>query len=222
MLNAYRSAGQRIWAGVIVTDTVDETPRETAQRTEGRRGGLLRRLAGDREGVAAIEFAMLAIPFFLLAFAIIEMCVAYAAEQLLDHAVDDMARKLRTGQITFASQGATDMNADEFREAFCAEIAIMMGCNERLYLDVQEFNDFDDMPLGVPREDGAPFGNLEDGEFGFSPGDGNSKNMLRAYYRWPVVTNLIRPFVTNIRPEGEGLPSDYLIIGTAAFQNEAF
>ena len=149
MLNAYRSAGQRIWAGVIVTNTVDEVPREGARRTERRRGGLIKRLAGDREGVAAIEFAMLAIPFFLLAFAIIEMCVAYAAEQLLDHAVDDMARKLRTGQITYASQGATDMNAEEFRDAFCAEIAVMMGCDDRLYLDVRKYSDFDDMPLGV-------------------------------------------------------------------------
>lgn len=204
-----------------MTDTVDDVPRGGA-RTKRRSGGLLRRLAGNREGVAAIEFAMLAIPFFLIAFAIIEMCVAYAAEQLLDHAVDDMARKLRTGQITYASQGATDMNAEEFRDAFCAEIAIMMGCDDRLYIDVRQYDDFADMPLSVPREDGEPFGKLDDDEFGFSPGEGNTKNMLRAYYRWPVITNLIRPFAANIRPEGDGLPSDYLLVGTAAFQNEDF
>ena len=187
-----------------------------------RRGGLFVRLRRSRDGVAAIEFALLAIPFFMLLFAIIETCVAYAAEQVLDNAVDEMSRKLRTGQITYGTGQPTDMSGDDFREAFCAEIAIMMSCDDRLSLNVKSLATFEDIPSGIPREDGRPFGDLNTTGFGFTPGKDGSKNMMRAYYRWPILTDLIRPFVTNIRPEDGGMPSDYLIVGTAAFQNEAY
>lgn len=180
--------------------------------------GLFARWRRSKDGAAAIEFAILAIPFFMLLFAIIETCVAYAAEQVLDNAVDTMGRKLRTGQITFLTgNAATDMTAGEFREAFCEEIAVMLSCDEdRLYIDVESFGTFAAIPAGVPMEDG----DLDEGAFGYNPGGPGEINIVRAYYRWHVITDLIRPYITNLNPS-DGT-SQYLIIGTAAFQNEDF
>ena len=66
----------------------------------GTRAGV-KRLLRSKDGAAAIEFAMLAIPYFVIVFAIIETFVAYTAEQLVANAVDTMGRKLRTGNITY-------------------------------------------------------------------------------------------------------------------------
>ena len=83
----------------------------------------LLRLKRNRDGAAAIEFAMLALPFFMIVFAILETFVAMIAEQILSNATDTMARRLRTGQI---SQTITQA---EFRAQFCEEVAILISCS---------------------------------------------------------------------------------------------
>jgi Flp pilus assembly protein TadG len=196
------------------------TGRKGVFRRLGLKGRTFRR---SDEGAVAIEFAMLAIPFFMLLFAIIESCIAYAAEQVLDNAVDDIGRQLRTGQITAGANLPTDMNAAEFREAFCEHIQIMLSCDtDKLYLDIRSFSNFSNIPVGIPREDNRAFGDLDTTNFGYSPGGAGSINMVRAFYRWPIITDLIRPYITNIRPEDGSMPTDYLIVGTSAFQNEAY
>ncbi len=47
-------------------------------------------------------------------------------------------------------------------------------------------------------------------------------NMMRAYYRWEIITDLVRPYITTIRPSDGSMPSQYLIVATAAFQNEQY
>ena len=46
--------------------------------------------------------------------------------------------------------------------------------------------------------------------------------MVRAYYRWEVVTDLVRPFITNLRPAGTSMPRDYLMVSTSAFRAENY
>lgn len=193
------------------------------------RWGLLARFRKNRDGAAALEFALLAIPFLLLIFATFETFLAFAGEQLMTNAVDTMSRKIRTGEITFGLGKSTDMTESEFREAFCAEVAILKMCSgneatmpSKLYLDVRQFASFADMPKSVPRVSTAEYSDLDTSEFAFSPGGPESKNMVRAYYRWQVMTDLIRPYVTNIRPPGKIMPTDFLIVSTSAFQNEKY
>jgi Flp pilus assembly protein TadG len=181
----------------------------------------VRRLKKSDDGVAAIEFALLAVPFFLLLFAIIESCVAYAAEQVLDNAVDTIGRQLRTGQITVGN-GPTDLSKSEFREAFCQEIRVMLSCDEKLYLDVRTYPDFGAFPPSIPRVNNQRFGDLNTHGFDIAPGGSGSINMVRAYYRWQIITDLVRPHITNIRPADGSMPTDYLIVGTSAFRNEAY
>lgn len=197
-------------------------------RSHGRKR-LFRRFRDDREGAAALEFALLAIPFLMLVFATFETFLAFAGEQLMANAVDTMARKIRTGEITFGLGKSTDMTESEFREAFCAEVAVLRMCSSseattpaKLYLDVRQFASFADMPKDVPRVSSAEYSDLDTSEFAFSPGGPESKNMVRAYYRWQVMTDLIRPYITNIRPAGTVLPTDFLIVSTSAFQNEKY
>src|SRR6195952_5978995 len=117
---------------------------ETVETRKVALSSRMSRLLRSKDGATAIEFAMLAIPYFMIIFAIIETFVAFTAEQLVTNAVDVMARQLRTGQITYNMGRTTDMTQAQFRQAFCNEISIMIGCSAseittpaKLYLDVE-------------------------------------------------------------------------------------
>ena len=194
-----------------------------------RRLRSLFRLGRDRDGAAAMEFALLAVPFMLLMFATFETFFAFAGEQLMANAVETMARKLRTGEITFGQGKPTDVTEAEFRQMFCDEISILGMCSpteattpEKLYLDVRQFASFADMPLAVPKVSADEFSDLDTSDFAFSPGGAETKNMLRAYYRWQIFTDLMRPYITNIRPASKPVPTDFLIVQTATFESEAY
>jgi Flp pilus assembly protein TadG len=189
-----------------------------------------RRFLRSRDGAAAIEFAILAIPYFLIVFAIIETFVAYTAEQLVGNAVDTMARKLRTGNITNIVGHSNYKDRTEFRQAFCDEISILIKCSEteaatpdKLWLDVRSFASFAAIPTKVPRTPAnSPYGELDTSSMAYAPGGPKTTNMVRAYYKWDIITDLIRPYISNVRPADGSRPSYFLIVETAAFQNEDY
>ena len=140
---------------------------EAAQGNKRGRG-LLRRLFRDKAGTSAIEFALLALPFMVVVFASLETFVAFTAEQLFVNATDNLARKVRTGEIT-----AANTTKEQFRKMFCDEISVLMTCsaNEakiptKLYIDVRSFATFAQIPTTVPRKNG----NLDTTAFQFSLG----------------------------------------------------
>ncbi|SCB36931.1 TadE/TadG family type IV pilus assembly protein [Rhizobium hainanense] len=186
--------------------------------------GSLREFVRSRDGTAAIEFALLAIPYFLIVFAIIETFVAFTAEQVVSNAVDTLARQIRTGQIT-----AANTTSQQFRQSFCNEIAVLITCSStevatpaNLYLDVESYSSFASMPTTIPRKSSTdPYSDLSTTGFTFTPGGAKSLNMVRAYYRWQIITDLLRPYLTNVHPT-DGSASVYLIVATAAFQNENY
>lgn len=206
-------------------DDNDKSPVDI-QRHEKRHAW--RRLWRSRDGASAIEFAILAIPYFVIIFAILETFVAFTAEQLVTNAVNTMARDLRTGKITYnLNRPATDMTEAQFRQAFCNEISIMISCSPTeiatpadLYLDLRTFTKFSDIPTSIPRISAADFADIDPSSFAYNPGGAKSINMLRAYYRWPVITDLVRPYISNIRPANGS--SSFLIVATTAFQNEDY
>lgn len=190
---------------------------------------LWRRLRRSRDGAAAIEFAILAIPYFLIIFAIIETFVAFYAEQMVHLAVNNMARELRTGRITYDLGRTTDMTEGQFRQAFCNEISILITCSEteittpsKLYIDVRTFPTFGDIPGKIPRVSTADYSDIDPSSFDFAPGGPKSINMVRALYRWQVMTDLVRPYITTIRPADGSMPTDFLISATTAIQNEDY
>ncbi len=205
----------------------DETRPEAVPDTGWRSS--VRRFFGSRDGAAAIEFAFLSLPYFLIVIAILETFLAFTGEQVIANATDTFGRKLRTGRITYNLGRATDMTKVQFRQAFCTEIAILIRCSNtevatpaKLYLDVRSFATFSAIPKTIPRVSTAKYADLDTSQFQFSPGGPGTVNMLRAYYRWQIMTDLVRPYLTTIRPAGGGMPKDFLIVSTAAFQNERY
>lgn len=200
--------------------------------TEGKanRATRLRRLFKSSEGATAIEFAILAIPFMMIVFATFETFIAFTGEQLVSNAVDTMARRVRTGQITFSLGRTTDMTQTQFRQEFCKQISVMITCSpteaavpSKLFIDLQQVTNFSDIPTGIPvvATNGGKGRDLDVTKLKFTPGGAGKINMFRAYYRWPITTDLVRPYVSNIQPEGN-TKGQFLIVATSAFQNENY
>lgn len=188
-----------------------------------------RRLWRSRDGAAAIEFAILAIPYFMIIFAIIETFIAFTAEQLVSNAVETVSRQLRTGQITAGLGRPTDKTRTQFRQIFCGEISILIKCSadeianpNLLQLDVRNFANFAAIPTTLPRSGSGRYAEIDTKSFGYAPGPAKSINIVRAYYRWQVITDLVRPYITNIRPSDGSRPNYFLIVATSAFQNEDY
>jgi Flp pilus assembly protein TadG len=198
-------------------------------KNKGSKSGL-KRLFRSKDGAAAMEFALLAIPYFLIVFAIIETFVAYTGEQLVANAVDTMGRKLRTGNITFKHTTTTNnISETDFRRLFCGEISILIKCSEaeittraetnKLWINVRSYANFAAMPTTVPTN---PNGDLDISEtaISYAPGGPGTKNMLRAYYKWDIITDLLRPYISNVRPSQGS--KYFLMVETAVFKNEDY
>lgn len=177
----------------------------------------------SRDGTAAIEFAILAFPYFLVVFAIIETFIAMMAEQVVVNATDTMARRLRTGQIS------SSITKEDFRKSFCDEVSVMITCSadeikteQKLYIDLRSFTAFKDIPTTIPLKAYGEYYDLDTAQFGFKPGGPETINMLRVYYRWGVVADIIRPYLTKIRPADGSMPSHFLIVATDAYMNEKY
>ena len=56
----------------------------------------------------------------------------------------------------------------------------------------------------------------------YSPGGSGTRNMVRAYYKWQVITDLVRPYITPYTTTTGARLNEYLIVATAAFQNEQY
>ena len=88
----------------------------------------------------------------------------------------------------------------------------------KLFIDVRSFADFSQIPATLPRKNG----DLDTSGFQFAPGGPTTITIVRAYYRWEVITDLVRPYITNLRPAGTSMPKDYLMVATAAFRTESY
>ena len=175
-----------------------------------RRG---RAFGRDEHGVTAIEFAILGLPFFTLIFAIVETAVVFLASQILDSAVQDAARMIRTGRAQSANYEMSN-----FRTLVCGGLYELFDCDE-LRLKVQVVASFTDADTEPAVESGA---DCDDGDCAWTvaesyvDGVGSDVILVEAYYKWPTVVNLPG---FNLQNQGDGTR---LIAAVRVFRNEPF
>lgn len=174
------------------------------------KGRLLSRFTASDRGTVAIEFAALAIPFSLLVFAILESCISFAAQQVLANTADDIARQIRTGQVK-----AADLNESKLKEMVCGDLDIIVssGC-PGLEVDLKEYASFSAAAAVTTKY--TADNDIDTTGFAVTPGKSGTKNMLRVYYRWPVMTDLMRKSMSNLKDDKT------LLFATVTWQNEPF
>ena len=165
----------------------------------------LRRFGKANHGMAAVEFALLALPFFSLLFATLEATAVFFASVSLETGAAEASRLVRTGQVQL--QGLT---REHIRNQICD--AMFMGCDDRMQIDVRRFDSFTDVDFTDPL---TADGDLRT-DLMFQPGGPGDIVLVRVFYTWDIVTPVIGNALSNMAD------GHRLLISSAAFRNEPF
>ena len=170
-----------------------------------------RRFWRAREGAAAVEFGLVAVPFFLLTFGLAEVSMIGFTQTSLDFAVAETSRRIRTGETQGAGKSYSQIQTD-----LCDQINtfMLLTCNGNLYLDVDRYASFTDAAAGQANP--IQNGQLQTGGFGYTPPVASDIVVVRAYYRWRVMTPLFQPIFQNTSG------GDRVLVSTMMFRDEPF
>lgn len=168
------------------------------------------RFRRDEKGVTAVEFALVAFPFFVFIFAIIELGVSFVAQQMLSSATEDVARRFYTGDLN-----RTNTTPDIIQKAICGKIQFMVaaGC-PNLAINLNNYDNFADVPIK----------NLvtAEGRLGLPAtiniGGPSTINQIVVLYRWPAITSIMSLITPGISPDKNIVP----LFTTMTWRNEPF
>ncbi|MER8748768.1 pilus assembly protein [Mesorhizobium sp. M1050] len=163
----------------------------SAGEHKARRPSFFGRFLRDRRGATAIEFAILSVPFALLVFAILESCISFASQEVMANITDDVARQLRTGQLK-----AADVSKDSLTTTICTKLEIMVSqdCPNQLQVDLRQYTTFADAAAAGFKIQGGQIiltNGTAEPPFAVTWGAAGSRNMLRVFYKWPIMTDLL-------------------------------
>jgi len=164
----------------------------------------------DQRGVTAIEFGLLALPFFTIIAAIIETAMVFFAGQVLDSAVEDASRMIKTGRAQ-----ASSYTMSNFRTLMCDYTFSIFDCT-KIRIQVKKITNFSSTTTTAsPTTCTTTSCELTLSE-DWVPGVGRDVIQVFAYYRWPLLINL--PYF-NMKNQ----PDNYRLLGaTRVFRNEPF
>lgn len=163
------------------------------------------RFFSDNKGVAAIEFAIVSFPFFLLLTALIEVSIFFFAGQMLESVADKVGRKIRTGQLD------STLTAAQLKTEVCNEAAILFDCG-KILVDLNTAATFSG--LGAPP--GPTAGVLVPGNFGFSAPAAEKIMRITVTYEWKVFANFVAAHFAHLNS------GNALITAISIFRTEPY
>jgi Flp pilus assembly protein TadG len=167
------------------------------------------KLARQQDGTAAVEFAIVALPFITLLLGIMQTALVFFAGRMLDNAVFETGRLLLTGQAQ--TQKLSQVN---FLQDVCAQLPVLFDCS-RLLVDVQSASSFSTANTSAPTLTFNPAGQVTN-TWQYQPGDPGAIVVMRVMYEWPIFLGPLGAGLANL-PNGHRL-----LMSTAAFKNEPY
>lgn len=161
-----------------------------------------------REGSTAVEFALVALPFFLLLFGILEIGLVLLVDALAETAVSDAGRQIRTGQAQ-----ELQLKPEDIKARLCANMSVFAGdCPDRAFIDIRVVEDFSDPKEPDPMKTGL----FDPSVLTYQPGGPGDRVLIRVWYEQPIVT----PFIAQALSR----TSDHrvMLTTTLAFRNEPY
>lgn len=166
-----------------------------------------RRARAKREGSTAVEFALVALPFFGLLLAIFEVAFILTTNALLESAVMNSGRLVRTGQVPRTA------TADDFKEVICSRMSFFeQVCLQRIQIDLQPVASFSNPGVNDPIVDGE----FKTEELKFNVGDPRSFMLMRVWYHQPIASPFLGHAMTRLAN------GDTIMHAATAFRNEPF
>ena len=167
----------------------------------------LRRLLGDRQGVAAIEFAILALPLFIMLFGIIEVSLMFFVNSALDASVHKISRMIRTGEVA-----SSKITLAGFKAKICDDMLLSFNCSSDLVVKVNVLSDLSSATSTDPIDNS---GNLAVTQT-FDVGKGSDYILVQTFLPWDTVVNFLTLSSAQLS-DGR-----YLLGSSALFRNEPF
>lgn len=162
------------------------------------------RFARAEQGATAVEFALVAAPFLMLVFAILELGLVFMVSLTLETAVGDVGRSIRTGQVQTGGGNATT-----FKTAVCNKLSWLGSkCDAALQIDVRTYASFTASATASSNLDVPP-------TMLWQPGTPGSIVLIRAYYTWPLITPLLNTGIGSANGKR-------IIYAATAFSNEPY
>ncbi|HLA02465.1 MAG TPA: TadE/TadG family type IV pilus assembly protein [Aestuariivirga sp.] len=173
---------------------------------------LVRRFAKSDSGATAVEFSLVAFPFFMLMGCICETGIMLFTEYSIQAGVQEAAREIRTGQAQTAG-----LSAAGFKSKICEITGIVIDCESDLTVYVRPANTFTSLASVLPtymnvgaKPDGTP------NPTSYDCGGPSQAAGVIATYDW----DFTMPFMTFLGNINGG--EKRRLYGLAIFQNEPF
>jgi Flp pilus assembly protein TadG len=163
------------------------------------------RFMRKQDGAAAVEFSLVALPFFGLTFAILETALVFFANQTLQAAAGDAGRLIMTGQAQSANY-----SADDFKTQVCNRIYGLFNCSSGMTVDVKTYSNFGAVNNSAPVSNGQ----FNSNQTGYTLGGPSCIQVVTLYYQWPIYVPLLH--LSNLNG------NNYLLQATAVFKNEPY
>ncbi len=167
----------------------------------------LRRLLRDRSGVAAIEFALLALPLFIIIFGILECAAMFFIDSALDAAVHKASRLIRTGKATNNNMGLTG-----FKTEICGNLLYLLDCEDKLLVAVSTLTDSSSSGAMKAINSSGTVSITE----GFDIGKGSDYVMIQTFLPWKPIVSLYSLSSSTLAD------GSYLLGASVLLRNEPF
>jgi Flp pilus assembly protein TadG len=144
------------------------------RRATNRLKQRLKRFLGKEDGVAAVEFALIALPFFWLILIVFETAAVIFTDIALQNGVTETARLIRTGQVQMQNIGS-----GQFKTRLCANVASYIDCS-KIRVDITK-----SATLPIPAPDMMTVD--QSVPHSFQPGGPSEWVMVQVRYDWKLV-----------------------------------
>jgi len=161
----------------------------------------------QQQGVAAVEFALLATPLMMTVLGLIELSLFYASGIAVEGASTSSARVIRTGQAQISGDPLT-----MFQDTLCSQVGVFVDCANLTYEVINAGQDFSGVDM-APQFDAE--GNML--SQGFDPGGSDEVVLVRVSYRYEFMT----PFIGGMLDDGQSTNSS-TFVSTVIIRNEPY
>lgn len=161
-----------------------------------------------RRGSTAIEFALVALPFFTLLLGIFEVGILLLVSAMVETATSDASRLIRTGQAQIQQ-----LTPDAVKTRFCSQLSVFnQDCENRTHIDIRVVKAFS----GNIAPDPMASGEFDPDVLTFQPGVPGDFVLVRIWFEHPLITPFMAQAITRSNDKTVRLKT------TLAFRNEPY
>jgi Flp pilus assembly protein TadG len=162
-----------------------------------------------KKAATAVEFAIVAAPFFALLIALLQTALVFFAQRVLDEIADQASRYILTGQAQTAG-----MTQSQFATYVCQNSFSIFKCSNFM-INVQNYSTFASANTTTPTLTFNSSGAVTN-TWSWSPGNAGDIVIVQIMYQWPIV---LGPLGFNLANLSNG---NRLLVSTVAFKNEPY